>query len=540
MRDRLKSSYGKLRKLIKDPHKEAPLYKDEGYRFVLSNNSLEAVGKYHAEVAAGDVKPGKYLREIIAKRLNKPALTDTEIQAYVKDINAYDFLELIIKSKRVKAFAESGVLGDGSDWNKTELEILNSINTFIPVTIFDNAKWEVNRNNVHKKPFSGYLMLTNGIRLAKAKNAVSPDRDVVVKMSSDGKPYIDKFQYRKLMEERLVPLLLEANRVAHEKAKKAFITLPGIGCDSFAGEEFKNIIIPIFQTTLMQILADHQHELAHIQGVMFDSRNGDKSDLKVGHMDVLVRRSIDDPTVAMLNHPSSYGSKYKDCELFSFVAGDPNSDPGCDFIYGLTPDDKGKRWTNEGVVAASTDMMTKVTNIPGEYNAEQNRYDVAADPDKSWGKVIIENDIELSMDDARSYSVRPVLSFVQTADALQDLKVYLNNSINSKKRDKLAWARKSYVEETLTKIDQMLKSLTNYDDRVSYLNYEIESIRTNEKLAKHHHSIGGLINRLTNSDTTVSKLLIGYLINLRDAQRYTDLSKLDAHQQKSPSLTRRT
>lgn len=512
------NSYNRLKKIISKTKNKTPVVVDDDYRFILSHNAEAAIQQYQVDLATEAKIPGEYLKERILKRMNKPNATNSEISSFIASINVYEFLELIVQSKQIKVFSESEVKGNGKDWNRTELELLNLINTVAPVTIYDNGNYGASKVVVHKKPFQGYLLFTNGVRLKQAEGSVSPDADAVIK--EDGT--IDKYAYRKLYEERLIPLLLEANRIAGLNGKQALISIPGLGCGSFAGD-FANIIKPIFRDTLLQILSDHQHELPNIRGVVFDSFDGcEREDKTVGHMDFLVRRSKDENGMGVLSPPSTYGDKYKDCLLFSTVAGEPCSRLGCDLMYGLNREQKGLRNTNEGAVAAGTDLMQRVNHIEGKYNPEPPApmFNVASDPNKSWGSVVEKSNVQLTVRNARSYSVRPVPPTKKVEDALNALQLYIHNSTVSGRGNSLARNRKESVNQVLDTVHQALKTFKTYEERVYYLNNMIENQRLNTPA--HYRSVGGLIKRMINADTTVNKLLIDYLTQLRDIQRYDE------------------
>lgn len=65
------------------------------------------------------------------------------------------------------------------------------------------------------------------------------------------------------------------------------------------------------------------------------------------------------------------------CRLFSFVAWDHVSRPGNDF-YG------GARATDDGVNAAATDSMARMTGVAGSYSAQRKEY-LPPEPHRTWG-----------------------------------------------------------------------------------------------------------------------------------------------------------
>ncbi len=54
----------------------------------------------------------------------------------LEKLTAAAFLDAHINTKVPQIFAETAVVGDGSDWNPTELGILGDISIAVPVTIF--------------------------------------------------------------------------------------------------------------------------------------------------------------------------------------------------------------------------------------------------------------------------------------------------------------------------------------------------------------------------------------------------------------------
>ncbi|MEM8863869.1 MAG: hypothetical protein AAGD96_36635, partial [Chloroflexota bacterium] len=77
--------------------------------------------------------------------------------------NSIAFLRALMNTKKPQIFAESALVGDGSDWNMTELGILGDVSVATSVTIFDDGRHR--QPDVHDTPFKGTLLFTPGALL---------------------------------------------------------------------------------------------------------------------------------------------------------------------------------------------------------------------------------------------------------------------------------------------------------------------------------------------------------------------------------------
>ncbi len=355
------------------------------YEILISKKTLENINAYQQALIHGRAATGEYLREKLKEKL----------PANIKSLSTEKFLELLIRTKKPTIFAESAVVGgDGNtDWNQTELAILGDINFAVPVTVFDNGVWSGTGIKPHPIPFQGHLLFTPGALLKGAKT----DSTVI---NPDGIT-INQKAYNALYEQRLLPLLIHANRVAGSKG--AFITMPGIGCGAFAGD-FKGQLGIHFEKALHYILEKHGPNLPNIRAIYFtpvDESNKSNKDHPtiINGIDFRVRPQYintgkSNPDIKpQLCHPVEYNESSKDhfdnCEFFSFVAWDHVSWPGNDF-YG------GSRLTDDGVKGAATDLMYQMTDVQSGYDTKKQCY---APPKgvSNWEQVIEERDIKLQV-----------------------------------------------------------------------------------------------------------------------------------------------
>jgi len=177
------------------------------YTILLSKNAFERIGDYAAHLRDGG-KSGEYLRKslkgIAIEALDAPAL-----------------LSALLNSKKPQIFAESAVMGDGSDWTLNELGILGDISIGMTVSIYDNGAHQ--NPVVHHTPFTGHLVYTPGALLRNDQGYTPADWQAV---TVDGEYNKDK--YYELYERRLWPAFNYISEKAIRRGSPAFITIPGI------------------------------------------------------------------------------------------------------------------------------------------------------------------------------------------------------------------------------------------------------------------------------------------------------------------------
>lgn len=295
------------------------------YSIVFSEITLDKIRDYQSRLREGTATAGK--------RLGMQA----------KDLGTHDFIEALINTKYPRIFAESEIVGDGSDWNADELSILGDINIAMPVKIFDNGTWSPRDAGFaqYPVPLDGHLLFTPGALL----ESCVPDLDEV---TTQGR--IDQDKYNALVERRLLPLLAYANA----QGKEAIVALPGIGCGAFAGR-FKGTVDVHLDLALQALITGHAKDLPNIKAVHFDPHShGRAFEKDIGHI-----RYISAPRkLPQLSAPEDFG--YPGHTLFKLVAWDHVSWPGNDFFA-------GSRFTDDGVAGAATDSMSRLTGVAGKY-----------------------------------------------------------------------------------------------------------------------------------------------------------------------------
>jgi hypothetical protein len=324
-------------------------------------------------------------------KLQHGAKAGAYFQTQLKDRNILqisipEFIELLVRTKRPRIFAESAIWGNGIDWNQEELSILGDISIATPVTVFDNAKHR--SPEVHQTPFAATLIFTPGALLRNDRNLVPADWQAV---TSNEQIVAEK--YYKLYERRLLPGFTYINKIAKTNSKMALITVPGIGCGQFAGQ-FRGQLGEQLKHTLIKLIESHCDIFTHIKAVYYDPYSECKNQrIEINGISFLVRPLNDGNMLkSQLCQPESYteiANEFNDCQLFSFVAWDHVSWPGNDFYAGA-------RVTDDGVKAAATNSMAMITGIEGEYHPTINHYCPPIGY-ADWGEVVAKNQIQLDV-----------------------------------------------------------------------------------------------------------------------------------------------
>jgi hypothetical protein len=344
----------------------------KNYQVLLSQETYHKSIDYLAKLKTGAVA-GAYLQ----KRLQTLDITQVSIE---------DFIELLLQTKQPCIFAETEIYGNGSDWNQAELSILGDISIATPVTVYDNGRHV--RPEVHIRTFSATLIFTPGALLRNGQSLPPADWEEV---TSNG--IFDFAAYHSLYERRLLPGLTYIDRLAESNNRKAFITIPGLGCGQFAGV-FKGQLGEKLKTALIKLIETHGSKFSHIKAIYYDPYSEcENHRTKINDIDFLVRPlNSGNIRKSQLCKPESYAevaNEFDDCELFSFVAWDHVSWPGNDF-YG------GSRSTDDGVKAAATNSMAVMTGIEGSYDPLINCYSPPAGF-YHWDEVVSKNKIQLEL-----------------------------------------------------------------------------------------------------------------------------------------------
>ena len=95
------------------------------YKILISLNTEEKLKHYQRSLIDGAMPGQRLLRCLAGHDLST--------------LESEDFLELLINTKIPQIFAESAIMGDGSDWNIEELSILGDVSFYVPTTIYDNG-----------------------------------------------------------------------------------------------------------------------------------------------------------------------------------------------------------------------------------------------------------------------------------------------------------------------------------------------------------------------------------------------------------------
>ncbi|MGA1601730.1 MAG: hypothetical protein ACO4CG_05525 [Prochlorothrix sp.] len=342
------------------------------YKVLLHHETHKKATDYIEKLKAGS-RAGNYLRNKL-KDVDIPKLTPLTL------------FEQLIGTKIPKIFAESAVYGDGTDWNPIELSILGDINIAVPVTVFDDGKHHA--PSVHSTPFTATLLFTPGALLRNGKNRIPADWEEVT-----GNGRLNPEAYYRLYERRFLPLFRYADTVAGNQGKKAFITIPGIGCGQFAGK-FKGQLGAELKNTLECFLKKYSDSLPNLKAVYYDPyRECENERSEIDGISFLVRPltqgNHNKPQLCMPTNYEDEPGEFSNCELFSFVAWDHVSWPGNDFYVGA-------RATDDGVKAAATDAMYILTGIEGKYDTASNQYNPPLKY-QNWQEVVFTNQVSIEV-----------------------------------------------------------------------------------------------------------------------------------------------
>jgi len=336
----------------------------------------ERANVYLGQLTAGASQAGKFFNT----RIN---------QKPIRSFSDSDLLAELLKTKIPQFFAESMVRGDGSDWNLVELGLLGDISVGVLVEIYDNGHHT--SPVVYDRPFQGTLVFTPGALLRNGCGCTPADWDEVVGSDSTISPK----GFFSLYERRLLPVLKWINARSQETGSPAFITVPGLGCGQFAGP-FCGTIGKMLESALRRILTENAGDLPHIHALYFDPYIECKNHReKIHGIDFLVRplRASGNANKPQLCPPKAYeesSGEFDGCELYSIVAWDHVSWPGNDFFIGA-------RCTDDGVKAAATDSMYRLTGVKGKYDKNSNKYQPPEEFD-NWGDVIKQSGKQFPVD----------------------------------------------------------------------------------------------------------------------------------------------
>uniref|UniRef100_A0A1B6MK10 Macrodomain effector MavL domain-containing protein n=1 Tax=Graphocephala atropunctata TaxID=36148 RepID=A0A1B6MK10_9HEMI len=324
------------------------------YQILLSVSTLQNLVRYKQELQSNTIKPGCYLQ----KQTDSLVKGGTKIE----NVTTEQFLQLLLSTKKIICFAESEIVGDGTDWNRSELEILGDISVAMAVKVFDNGVWGVyeKRFKAHEPPIAATLLFTPGPLLhGNNFRGPTPDFENIFERGQ-----IDQTKYSKLIKHRLLPVLLYASETAKSEGKKALVVLPGIGCGAFAGR-FCGKMGEFLNKALQALLEENEAHLTNIACVRFDPFAECQDFERIIHgVKYRVRRNIGPlgkPQLCRVDDYEESDNEFRDCTLYKVVAWDHASLPGNDYYA-------GSRSTDDGVTAAATDSMRVITGVEGRYS----------------------------------------------------------------------------------------------------------------------------------------------------------------------------
>jgi len=346
------------------------------YQVLLHQESYQEAQQYLAALVSGEASAGLYL----SKRLGNRSFGDLSVT---------DFINLLLQTKQPQIFAESAVAGDGSDWTLTELSLLGDIGVIVPVQVFDNGRHRSPK--IHASPFEGFLLFTAGALLRSGSSTLPADWEAVV---VDDK--IVPSQFNELYEKRLIPLLDYINRIGRQRQQEILLTIPGLGCGQFAGK-FKGRLGSYLQDALVYILEKHGHRYSHIKAIYYDPyEECSNATFEINNTLLLVRPlTKGNEGKSQLSHPSTFGEgeyDFSSCLLCSCVAWDHVSWPGNDSYI-------GHRMTDDGVKAAATSSMYRITGIEGYYSTEDSAY-LPPTTFKNWDAVVRKHQLQFDLLDS--------------------------------------------------------------------------------------------------------------------------------------------
>lgn len=343
------------------------------YTPVISKETFNRATNYLSSIKNDQIKPGQNL----ATQLD-------EID--IANLSTNKLIELIINTKHPRIFAESGIVGNGSDWNMIELSILGDLSVIVPVEIYDNGLHHF--PSVHSEALTGYLAYIPGALLRNDLGRTPADWKEVTLQEQ-----FNYEGYRALYARRLLPVFLEINQIMKNKNKYALVTIPGLGCGQFAGQ-FKGLLGKKLESVLIEVISENISNLSNIKVVYYDPYSECSNNrLEIEHLSFLTRPlNQGNENKPQLCTPKTYQDKEDDFieyELISLVAWDHCSWPGNDFYEGV-------RATDDGVKAAATNSMEIITSVKGSYNSANNSYEPPGQY-RNWSDVVLKGNIYLDI-----------------------------------------------------------------------------------------------------------------------------------------------
>jgi hypothetical protein len=342
------------------------------YSIIIPEETMARVATYFSAVQSGQLQAGQKLKSRL-KHMDLRTLRD------------FDFFGELLDTKVPQIFAESAVVGDGTDWNLIELGVLGDVSIAVPVTVFDDGNHRTPHS--HPNPFSATLVFTPGALLENGQG--HPPADWAEATDSKGKLLSEG--YYQLYRRRLLPVLRFVNACAG-RPRSALLTVPGVGCGQFAGP-FRGQLGRQLQAVIERMLHEFGSTLPNVKAVYFDPYNecgNNRTEIHGISMMVRPLTILGNERKSQLCHPSAYAENldaFSDCALFSIVAWDHVSWPGNDFFLDA-------RATDDGVKAAATSSMSGITGVPGIYNQARGRFQPPSTY-RNWNEVVLHHRLRL-------------------------------------------------------------------------------------------------------------------------------------------------
>ena len=257
-------------------------------------------------------------------------------------------------AKRVK-FCCAELNGPKPNLTKAEWNLCaNSILVVPKVTAYDEGQ----RNDVKivKEPFETNLLYISGPLLVV--DSTYPDlndaKDIITQR------VLNTGSYNDLIEERVLPALLNINAMAKKEDKKAVIGMPGLGCGHFAPHNLQSEIPQHFYEAIEAIIDNHGQSLTHIGRIEFSTLSTE-SETSIANIQLHQGQNFPG-----LNIPPGKGEM-----SFRIVAWDPLSWPGNEYYTG------SQRSSDDPVSILSTNVLQILTEQAGIYNNEVCRFQMA-------------------------------------------------------------------------------------------------------------------------------------------------------------------
>ena len=324
---------------MQDPQPE-----QQGYYVALHADALIDAAKYLQDLKTGEKTAGTRLQQ---------ALREKDLA----NMTTQEFLSCLLATKETVLFAEDDPRIH--EWTLDEISILGDISTVVPhCTAFDTANQGVQEYREHSQEI--FLTVTNS-PLLTADNLYTPD----LKAVTDEHGNIDQKKYNSLIERRLLATLQAMSDDGKREGKPKIFMCPGLGCGQFAGS-YAKIIRTHLNEALKACLEKHARHLPGIKAVIFDGwqHTPKEGPLKLQGITYLATDASYRDNRALLSPVNKLerecGIGEGTCSLSSTIAGDHVAKVGNDF-------NDGSPNTVEGRFAASTDVLSKITGVEGQY-----------------------------------------------------------------------------------------------------------------------------------------------------------------------------